>query len=559
MDIEEIIKQIKAEDTEALKILVETYSPMVRKVCFNITKEDEDTLNDLVQVVFIRAFYSLHQLRDASKFGEWICTIAKNEALKYQKYKKKTRTVPLSSFTGEELEIEGGITPENILDEKEILEIIDQLPKGYRRIFQMAEIEGYPHKEIAAKLGIESHSSSSQLTRAKEMLRKIINKRMMTFIAIILVSIPMFRLLWKKDNTECESVNTAQVENENGVQIKNLKRQKEEPQTHKKSEMDVVTEKKNGINQNIAQTRNDSIATIDTTLNIQKTFENSNIVIIEDDSTTIDTIRSIWHENNNPYIAKDIDHAKKHEWQLLAAGSLGSTLVQNAYKMFTGNAGGDIDGPQPSVPGTFSTWEEYYQYLQENVHGNMSKEEEALMEIAKNNNGKIMEHEHHYKPMTIGLSLTKKIGNKWYLETGLQYSFLRSDYTLGEGAYYIQKKQKLHYLGMPLRISYQWFNVKKWSAYLSTGVILNIPVYGKINERYVTGQQMPYKDSRDLTAPFQWSVGTSVGMQYQFAPNWGVYLEPSLNWYIPNGSSVHTTWTEHPLTFTIPFGIRFTW
>ena len=177
----------------------------------------------------------------------------------------------------------------------------------------MAEIEGYSHKEIAAKLGIESHSSSSQLTRAKEMLRKIINKRMMTFIAIILVSIPMFRLLWKKDTTECESVNTAQVENENGVQIKNWKRQKEEPQTHKKSEMDVVTEKKNEINQNIAQTRNDSIATIDTTLNIQKTFENSNIVIIEDDSTTIDTIRNIWHENNKPYISKDVDHAKKHE------------------------------------------------------------------------------------------------------------------------------------------------------------------------------------------------------------------------------------------------------
>lgn len=558
MDIEEIIKQIKAEDTEALKILVETYSPMVRKVCFNITKEDEDTLNDLVQVVFIRAFYSLHQLRDASKFGEWICTIAKNEALKYQKYKKKTRTVPLSSFTGEELEIEGGMTPENILDEKEILEIIDQLPKGYRRIFQMAEIEGYSHKEIAAKLGIESHSSSSQLTRAKEMLRKMINKRMMTFIAIILVCMPMFRLLWKKDKTEYKSVNTSQVENENDVQIKNGKRQKEEPQSHKKSEMMLAAEKKNEINQNIAQTRNDSISAIDT-LNIKKTLENSNIVIIEDDSITIDTIRNIWHENNKQYIAKDSDPAKKHEWQLLAAGSLGATLVQNAYKIFTGNAGGDIDGSQPSVPETFSTWEEYYQYLQENVHGNMSKEEEALMEIAKNNNGKIMEHEHHYKPMTIGLSLTKKIGNKWYLETGLQYSFLRSDYTLGEGAYYIQKKQKLHYLGMPLRISYQWFNVKKWSAYLSTGVILNIPVYGKINERYVTGQQMPYKDSRDLTAPFQWSVGTSVGMQYQFAPNWGVYLEPSLNWYIPNGSSVHTTWTEHPLTFTIPFGIRFTW
>ena len=60
---------------------------MVRKVCFNITNEDEDVLNDLVQVVFIRAYYSLHQLRDASKFGEWVCAIARNEALKLQKYR----------------------------------------------------------------------------------------------------------------------------------------------------------------------------------------------------------------------------------------------------------------------------------------------------------------------------------------------------------------------------------------------------------------------------------------------------------------------------------------
>lgn len=65
------------------------------------------------------------------------------------------------------------------------------------------------------------------------------------------------------------------------------------------------------------------------------------------------------------------------------------------------------------------------------------------------------------------------------------------------------------------------------------GGVLNIPVYGKMNERYMTGQQVPYKDGWNLTPPFQWSVGTSIGMQYQFAPNWGVYIEPSLNWYIP--------------------------
>ena len=60
MDIEETIKRVRTGDTTALKKLIEAYSPMLRKVCFNITHEDEDTLNDLVQVAFIRAYYSLH-------------------------------------------------------------------------------------------------------------------------------------------------------------------------------------------------------------------------------------------------------------------------------------------------------------------------------------------------------------------------------------------------------------------------------------------------------------------------------------------------------------------
>lgn len=75
MDIEETIKQVRTGDANALARLIEAYSPMVRKVCSNITDEDEDTLNDVVQVVFIRAYYSLHQLRDTDKFGEWLCAI----------------------------------------------------------------------------------------------------------------------------------------------------------------------------------------------------------------------------------------------------------------------------------------------------------------------------------------------------------------------------------------------------------------------------------------------------------------------------------------------------
>lgn len=54
-------------------------------------------------------------------------------------------------------------------------------------------------------------------------------------------------------------------------------------------------------------------------------------------------------------------------------------------------------------------------------------------------------------------------------------------------------------------------------------------------------------------------VNTNIGIQYQFAPKLTLFVEPTLNWYIPNGSEVKNTWTERPFTLTVPFGIRLSW
>ena len=126
-------------------------------------------------------------------------------------------------------------------------------------------------------------------------------------------------------------------------------------------------------------------------------------------------------------------------------GSLGSALAQSAYNILVGNNGEDsTDGPQPSGPQMFSTWEEYSRYLQQNVHVNMSEAEKALIEIAINNTnninnikngGKIVEHEYHDKPITFGLSMTKTINRKWNVETGLQYSLLKSEFILFQDYY----------------------------------------------------------------------------------------------------------------------------
>ena len=573
MKIEKLIERVKAGDTDALKTVYEAYSLRMRNACIRITQEDEDMVDDLVQESFIRAYYSLEKLKDASKFGEWVVAITKNVSLRYLERKRKIQVLPFSKI-GDGFDVESSYTSDSKLEEKELFELIDKLPSGYRKVFRMAVIEGFSHKEIAEKLGIEPHSSSSQLTRAKVLLRNMINRRMLAVISILLVSIPIYKYLFWKRSTEKEQHPVANI-NDVAKGKRSVNRETVQPTTQssvvdknilataspgKMKLPDYVVVDSVGI-----QTDHET----DFETGYEKTDSAINIVIaIEKDTVSLDTMKQVVPKLEE-FIAKQVTPNYESKWQLLAMGSLGSALAQTAYKMLVGNKGEDsTDGPQPSGPQMFSTWEEYSQYLLQNAHGNMSEAEKALMEIAINNTnninnikngGKIVEHEYHDKPITFGLSMTKTINRNWNMETGLQYSLLKSEFILGEDDYYVQKRQKIHYLGIPLRLSYKWMGANRWTAYTSAGIIMNIPLSGKTDERYVTGTVVPYSDSWHFTPPFQWTVGTGVGLQYNFANNWGVYLEPTFSWHIPNGSTTRTIWTEHPFTITVPFGIRFTW
>lgn len=574
MKIEKLIERVKAGDTDALKTVYEAYSQRMRNACIRITQEDEDTVDDLVQESFIRAYYSLEKLKDASKFGEWVVAITKNVSLRYLERKRKIQVLPFSEI-GDGFDVESSYTSDSKLEEKELFELIDKLPSGYRNVFRMAVIDGFSHKEIAEKLGIEPHSSSSQLTRAKVLLRNMINRRMLAVISILLVSIPIYKYLFWKRSTEKEQHPVANI-NDAAKGKRSVDRETEQPTTQSpvvdKNILATASPGKMNLQEYAVA---DSVGSLtdyaknDYETDSAKNDSTINVVIaIEKDTISLDTMKQVVPKLEE-FIAKEVVPSYKSKWQLLAMGSLGSALAQTAYKMLVGNKGEDItDGPQPSGPQMFSTWEQYSQYLQQNAHGNMSEAEKALMEIAINNTnninnikngGKIVEHEYHDKPITFGLSMTKTINRNWNMETGLQYSLLKSEFILGEDDYYIQKRQKVQFLGIPLRLSYKWFGANRWTAYTSAGIILNIPLSGKTDERYVTGTVVPYSDNWHFTPPFQWTVGTGVGLQYNFANNWGVYLEPTFSWHIPNGSTTRTIWTEHPFTITVPFGIRFTW
>ena len=186
------------------------------------------------------------------------------------------------------------------------------------------------------------------------------------------------------------------------------------------------------------------------------------------------------------------------------------------------------------------------------------------MNIALNNanqpgNDKIIRKSRYYMPITWSLSIRYKLNNRFGLESGLSYSRLTSDFEMGANGNTINEQQTIHYLGIPVKGIYNIYSKRGWNLYGSLGVTTEIPVYSPLNTSYYLHGILEATDKTTIRAPWQWSVGTGIGLQYNLTPNIGLFAEPSLQYYIPTGSNAETYRTEHPLQVTLPLGIRFHW
>ena len=161
MEIITLVKRAKAKDSHALGTLYNMYYSKMLGLCIKITKEDEDTAKDLVHDAFVLAFSSLHNLNTPQRFGEWLSTIVRNVALKYMERKGKISFVSITDE--EETTVAPNVSSDSAVNLQEILNLIDELPNGYGEVLRLYAIDGFSHKEIASILGIEPHSSSSQL------------------------------------------------------------------------------------------------------------------------------------------------------------------------------------------------------------------------------------------------------------------------------------------------------------------------------------------------------------------------------------------------------------
>lgn len=569
-NIQTLVFKAKQGDNSAFSTLYQIYYPKMKGICINILKEDKDVIDDLVQDAFILAFVSLKDLKNPNRFSQWLTSITSNLALKYKEKGNTLRYISLSDIDESVIDCcDDYRNTVSSIQYEDIMAEIDKLPVGYKKVFKLSVLDGLSHQEIAKLLDIAPHSSSSQLARAKALLRNKMSKRTILIMVLVLIIIPVYKQLITKKQLISENdsnitrrriiKNKVSLASKNDVDSTNCT-QKQNPCTHYHNMLTIETIV--AMRDDTTEIKHEIIASITDTLQDEKQFavNRTDSILVKDSIIAPNLYKESW-------ITENLEVHKRKKWQLLAAGSLGTTLVQSVCKFIKSNditSGLPSDPDQPTGPTIpsekyFTTWEDYAKELNRISQADPTTENVAMADIADHNSGEIVEVEHHDKPITLSIAVNKNIGKRWSLETGLQYSYLKSYFILGTGSYRVDKEQKLHYLGVPFKLSYQFMKFKRLSTYGSVGTGILIPIYGKTDADYIVGDKSAYTTDWKLTLPIQWSVNTNIGIQYQFAPNLNLFIEPTMNWYIPNGSCIKNAWTERPFTLTVPFGIRFSW
>ncbi|MBX5437929.1 MAG: sigma-70 family RNA polymerase sigma factor [Thermoflavifilum sp.] len=161
-----LVQACLAGRREAQKALYERFAPRMLGLCMRYVGNRVDA-EEVMQEGFISVFLHLHQFRFAGPLEGWIRKIMVRVAVNFTRRRK---WIWLEDRK-EESEAVNILPSQASAEERELIQLILQMPKGYRTIFNLHVIEGYAHREIAALLGIDEGTSRSQFARARAWLQ----------------------------------------------------------------------------------------------------------------------------------------------------------------------------------------------------------------------------------------------------------------------------------------------------------------------------------------------------------------------------------------------------
>lgn len=489
--MEELIRRCQQGDRASMGQLYTAMHDELLAQCRKYAAND-GIAEDLLHDAFLLIFSNIDQLRSAKKGIQWMHKVVKNVCLLYVQQRQNHTSVPIDEVRETTL----GPEPDTAVSYDDILNAIDHLPNGYRQVFRLSVLEGLTHQEIAELLGIEPHTSSSQLLRAKKQLRHLLQVLMLTLLA----AIPLGGYyLWSLQSNKQEVAETSEVK------------------------------------------PTDVIAVTDTMISLPKTEMPHEATAKRQRTYQVQVIANVLATEETQAIANAPDTIETQE----TANMMASERTQeSSLPIFT-------EGAQESKPHTNLSLSLAYNGLPNGTGKPLPYGVDGV-------NGEIDSVTHHRMPITIALNARYHLGSHWWLDGGLRYTQLSSETQVGNTFLFMEQQQRIRYLGLSLGIGHDLWHRPKWSLYANTSLSFELPLHSTVETSYWQGGQLIDSENSKLTPHAQWSVGIGMGLQYNLTPAIGFFIEPSLQYYFHNSDGIDTWRTDHPLTPILPFGIRIT-
>lgn len=172
----EIIQGCLKHKAAAQEQLYALYSRKMMAICQRYTRSRFEA-EDIFHEAFIKVFKNIHTWQGGA-FEGWMRRIFVNTAINHYHQHRKYLDHVDASYAESMLSSADNII--STLSNQELIQMINKMPEGYRLIFNLYVVEGYNHNEIAEMLNIAEGSSKSQLSKAKNYLRKIIEDRLVS-------------------------------------------------------------------------------------------------------------------------------------------------------------------------------------------------------------------------------------------------------------------------------------------------------------------------------------------------------------------------------------------
>ncbi|MDY6381353.1 MAG: sigma-70 family RNA polymerase sigma factor [Synergistales bacterium] len=474
-----------------------TYYRKMFGICVSYV-HDQAIAEDLLQDAFIIVINKLPTLRDKTKLEPWISTIVKNTCVNYLRKKS------LFSNISVDIEQQKDDIDDNVRQEEDtisystLMNMVEQLPDGYKKVFKLAVFEGYTHEEIAKLLDISPKTSSSQLSRAKKTLKSMI----LSYWSLALVSVVVF-----------VSVLFALFLNK-PLNDRNVLREESFSATIKQK----TIEKNNIVNIN----------------KINKINKNFNIIEEEKDVNIFvgDTnrIKSDLEEEGS------VEYAKEEKVDFIKETPFGRDIIYN--NTYTKK----MDDKLISFNFSFIPINQEFSAILS------SMDDELLVSWNMENSIDLNIEKMYYKPISFNLIFEKAINRRFSAGLGLVYTFLRTEYLFEDEKI---RTDNVQYLGFKSQVAFHYYKNSRVDSYIALGGVAELPVYHK-TRLYFTEKTV----KENLNAHCQFYGEISLGFSINVGYGINVFAEPCLDYFFENKDDFETFRTKHRWDFNVPIGVR---